>query len=367
MEDSMAMRGDGNPTRWDRRLMAASGARLGALLPKRRPLAAGTWRLRHFVVMGLLSACLPLLAAAGAAGGHGLWAVVLVLTPVPAALALGFLARRRLHESQRAAAKQLREAEHLKAELIAIVSHEFRTPLTSILGYAQTLSARINAIDQAGALLFAGRIEREAKRLSRLVHNLLVASGDVQVEPGLSADLREVAEEVADELQEVYPAAGDGIDVRVPRNLRAAIGAESMHQIVTNLVDNALKFSEDGTAVKLRGRREYDRVVLEVANVGPPIPIDARERIFQPFVQLDSSDTRSFDGIGMGLPIVRKLLSTHQGAIHIRSDGRLIVFRVSLPSAAASGSGAFPRSGASLAGADVGERADPATLRAAAG
>jgi len=244
----------------------------------------------------------------------------------------------KLYEAERGVAEQLREAERLKSELISLVSHEFRTPLTSILGFAQTLSARLADFDQSSALLCAERIERQAKRLSRLIHNLLAASGDVRLEPGESTDLHEVVGEIVDELADHRPGAHLRIDAAVPRGLRAAIGTDCAHQIATNLIDNALKFADPGTPIQLRGRRLQNCAVLEVANIGTPIPPEARERIFQPFVQLDSSDTRHFEGIGLGLSIVRKLVQSHQGTVEVRSDGRLVVFRVTMPTpCAASG------------------------------
>jgi signal transduction histidine kinase len=237
----------------------------------------------------------------------------------------------KLSETERGVAAQLREAEQLKNELIAVVSHEFRTPLTSILGFAQTLSARLADFDQPSALLCAERIEQQAKRLSRLVHNLLAASGDMQLEPGESIDLREVVEDVIEELADAHLAANLRISAVIPRGLRVAIGADSAHQVVMNLVDNALKFADPGTPIQLRGRRVDDDAVLEVANIGTPIPPEARERIFLPFVQLDSSETRHFDGIGLGLSIVRKLVQSHNGTVDVHSDGRLVVFCVTLP------------------------------------
>ncbi|MGH8730010.1 MAG: sensor histidine kinase [Burkholderiales bacterium] len=237
----------------------------------------------------------------------------------------------KLYEAERGVAEQLREAERLKSELISLVSHEFRTPLTSILGFAQTLSARLADFDQSSALLCAERIERQAKRLSRLIHNLLSASGDVRLEPGESTDLHEVVGEIVEELADNRPGAHLRIDAAVPRGLRAAIGTDCAHQIAINLIDNALKFADPGTPIQLRGRLLQDCAVLEVANIGTPIPPEARERIFQPFVQLDSSDTRHFEGIGLGLSIVRKLVQSHQGTVEVRSDGRLVVFRVTMP------------------------------------
>ncbi|MGH8907553.1 MAG: sensor histidine kinase [Egibacteraceae bacterium] len=237
----------------------------------------------------------------------------------------------KLYEAERGVAEQLREAEQLKNELIAVVSHEFRTPLTSILGFAQTLSARIADFDRPNALLCAERIEHQAKRLSRMVHNLLAASGDVRLEPGASTDLHEAVEEVIDDLAETHPAANLRISADVPRGLRASMGADCAFQAVSNLVDNALKFADPGTPVQVRGRRTREYAILEVANIGTPIPPEARERIFLPFVQIDSTENRHFDGIGLGLSIVRKLVQSHHGIVDVRSDGRLVVFRITLP------------------------------------
>jgi signal transduction histidine kinase len=239
----------------------------------------------------------------------------------------------------------LREAERLKRELVAVVSHEFRTPLTSILGYASTLERRGEQMDRATMQAGLRAIERQARRLERTVANLLVASGEPEPPRGDTADLRAVAGVVGEGLR-----AASRVQVEVEEGLRVRIGEGSLVRVLEHLVDNALKFSTPATPVTVRAWRAGDQAVLEVADQGTPIAEADLERIFEAFVQADSSDTRPVEGMGLGLAIVRRVVNAHGGSVEARSVPPEVVVRVTLPLAQ-------PAEAASLAGVD------PATRR----
>jgi len=235
-------------------------------------------------------------------------------------------AHEQLYEGDRAVVRQLQQAEELKAELIAIVSHEFRAPLTSILGFATTLDRRLEQLDPARARTCAQAIERQAARLGRLVDGLLAASADIRPGPGDVADVAAVAREVAEEL-------GDGVRVDVPDGLCVAVGVDPLHQIVLNLAGNAVKFAEPGTSVTVSAAHDGAAIVVEVANVGPPIDTADLDRIFEAFVQADAEGLSRRQGVGLGLHIVRKLVAAHGGVVRARNDPPRVVFTAALPPA----------------------------------
>ncbi|MDP8970471.1 MAG: HAMP domain-containing histidine kinase [Actinomycetota bacterium] len=241
---------------------------------------------------------------------------------------------RRLREQERALARQLRQVEQLKSELTAVVSHELRSPLTSILGFARTLRAHLDDLDRRQVLSCAETIERQARCLDRLVGDLLTASGETRPVAGAAIDLSPVAREVVADLVASPTATGRAVRVDSTDGLGAAISRDAARRMLTHLLDNALKFADPHTVVSLRARRAGDLAVVEVTNVGQPIAEVDRERIFEAFVQGDSSDTRAYGGIGLGLYLVRKIVDAHGGRVWLDCDGRRVSFAVALPATA---------------------------------
>ena len=236
-----------------------------------------------------------------------------------------------LYEGERAVVAQLRSAQMVKDELIAVVGHEFRTPLTAIQGFARTLDARFDRMDHEAVQACTGAIEREAKRLTRLVANLLSASEEVKVGDAPAARLFDVAREVVDEVTETLPIAGRRVWTHIAPGHAVRMSGDHAHQLLFNLVDNAVKFSAPDSEVRVSSRVDGDMVVLEVANTGSPISERDRDRIFDAFVQGDSSDTRRHGGLGLGLHIARKIVTAYGGRIEPYSEGPIVVFRAWLP------------------------------------
>ncbi len=243
---------------------------------------------------------------------------------------------RQLYEGERALVERLKAAESVKTELLSVVSHEFRTPLTSIIGFSHTLMARADELDPATIRLCVRNIDQQSRRLARLVHNVLAASGDIARDPGAVTDLSATACEVTRELMDAYDHEAPSIDVEKPPVLRAAVDREAAHQVLLNLVDNAVKFGAHGTSVNLRMRAVGGCAEVEVSNVATPIDAAELDRLFQPFVQEDSSDTRKVDGIGLGLHVVRRLLTAYGGSIAVGHRDDRVVFTATLPLASRS-------------------------------
>jgi signal transduction histidine kinase len=229
---------------------------------------------------------------------------------------------------------ELTRLNQMKGDFVAVASHELRTPLTAILGYVKTLRRPEFEGDAAARAEFLAAIERQGDRLFRLVTNLLTAA---QVEnreapPDVSeVDLREVAEEI----REGFHQGGARIEVVMAPTLpsvrtdRIRVG-----EILANLVDNALKYSADGTAVEIGAEpaADGDWIRLWVADHGVGIAQGDLERIFERFFQADQSATRRFGGVGLGLHLVKELATALGGWVEVQSaPGAGSTFAVMLP------------------------------------
>ncbi len=283
---------------------------------------------------------------------EGFWSVVVFLGPLVFARQMYFRSRGladRLAEQNEVLAQQavkleellekehhtvdeLRELNRMKGEFVAVVSHELRTPVTALIGYAKTLRQPEFADDTMVRQEFLERMERQGDRLLRLVENLLTASNlennqlNVSVARVLFEDLvREVIEGLSNEASRVQ--------VNVPDDLPVLYqDRQLLSRVLQNLVDNALKYSPDGSPCELEARSEGDHIIFSVRDYGIGISPDELPRIFDRFYQVDSSSTRSFRGAGLGLSLVQDLLD-HLGArIEVDSTpGQGSRFTVTLP------------------------------------
>jgi signal transduction histidine kinase len=239
---------------------------------------------------------------------------------------------RQLYEGQRAVVRELQQSQRLKDELYNVVSHELRTPLTGILGFGELLLTRDDRLSPAQRKEHLGRILREARRLQRVVDNLVYSSKVIQQDGSAAADLRGVVGAVIEDLDDV--PGRERLDLRV--DLRAArevaMPAEALRLVMVNLLGNALKYATPLTTVRVAARPSGPSLLaVSVSNAGPPITAADRERIFEPFVQLDSSLTRSASGVGLGLHIVRRLVESYGGTVEVDSENGLVTFTVSVP------------------------------------
>ncbi|MFN8041633.1 MAG: HAMP domain-containing sensor histidine kinase [Acidimicrobiales bacterium] len=215
-------------------------------------------------------------------------------------------------------AAELAEADRQRRDLIANVSHELRTPLSALQAKLENIVDGVEPADPDELRLMLVQTER----LSRLVAQLLDLS---RLESGASplhtrrvpvADLLGVA---ADEGRLLR----DDLDLRVavqPAGLAVEADPERFHQVVANLVANAARHSPPGGAVDLSGRLEGGRVVIEVADDGPGIPVEERGRVFERFYRADRARAADRGGAGLGLAIARWIVDLHGG--QIRAEDR---------------------------------------------
>ncbi len=270
--------------------------------------------------------------------------VLLCLAPVvvvlaqhdPALLPLLVLPVASIHWGARASVErsELAELNRLKDDLIAVVSHELRTPLTSIQGYVKTLLQLGDRLDAEQSREFLEGAARQSDRLQRLIEELLVAArldADVESLDLSPLDAPALAERVVDELRD--RAAGHTLildfdpDPAPPRTDVAKV-----HRILSNLVENALKYTPESSTVSIIGRSSVAGLVIRVEDDGPGIPESAGERVFDRFFQVDQSATRRVGGTGLGLYICRRLAETLGGELRLeRSTPEGSVFSLVVP------------------------------------
>jgi signal transduction histidine kinase len=211
------------------------------------------------------------------------------------------------HASMRA---RQEETERIRSDLIATVSHEFRTPLTGIRGAALTLLKRGDRLDTEARARLLHAVLGQQERLSRLLENMLAASSAIGPDPAATAEVDAVAAEVA-------MLTGRDVSVVIEPGLLAHMDRQALHQVLANLLDNAVQYGNAGTVPLIAGGRDGDEVWVSVSNEGRPLE---DQRLFEPFTQGDGGPTRAHQGLGMGLYLVRRLVEVHGGRVTARCD-----------------------------------------------
>ncbi len=213
----------------------------------------------------------------------------------------------------------LRRLETIRRDFVANVSHELKTPLTAIAGYAETLAAEASGSQAVG---FAQTIVENARRMQRLVDDLLdlsrIESGGWQPEPhsvGVEAAAREAWAPF------VERAAGRGVAFETATN-SSSINSdpEALRQIFTNLYDNALRHTPRDGRIRVAAQRAGDDIVVRVSDTGTGIPADHLPRIFERFYRVDPGRSRQEGGTGLGLAIVKHLVEAHGGRVEAESE-----------------------------------------------
>jgi two-component system phosphate regulon sensor histidine kinase PhoR len=227
----------------------------------------------------------------------------------------------------------LRRLERLRRELTANVSHELRTPLTSIKGFAETLLGGAMR-DEATARRFLEIIDKEADRLVKLVDDLLDLSRLEDKRISLQLGQVEVGTLVDETLARLRPLAGQRtIDVQAPPTAVVALAdRDRLSQVLTNLLDNAIKFTPDGGRITVGWRCTNGEVEISVSDSGPGIPEADLPRIFERFYKADRARPAHPGGSGLGLAITKHIVEAHGGRIAVRSSpGTGTTFTVTLP------------------------------------
>lgn len=226
------------------------------------------------------------------------------------------------------------ETERLRSALLTSISHDLRTPLASILGSASTLRSQQGSLDDRAQEELVGTIQEEAERLNRFIANLLdmtrLESGAIS--PRLDfVDLGDIAGSAIRRAASVLSRHEVRIDI--PPDLpMLKLDPVLFEQVLFNLLDNAAKYTPQGSKIELRAAREGNRVILEIADEGDGIPPDDVEHIFDKFYRVQAID-RKRAGTGLGLAICRGFVEAMGGTIRAsnRSDRRGALLIVGLP------------------------------------
>ena len=232
-----------------------------------------------------------------------------------------------------------RVVEQMKSDFVTAVSHELRTPLTSIYGFAETLLRQDVLFGDEERQTFLRYIASESERLTRIVDQLLnvarLDTGDLQVNLA-PTDVRAVVSDVVRSAEQVAVANGHSFVLDLPEDpLDAEADAEKLRQILSNLVDNAVKFSPDGGVVTVVARRADERVEVRVVDQGIGIPEEEQRRIFTRFYRGESAGRDpGIGGTGLGLFIAHGLVSAMGGRMWVDSrEGAGASFAFELPAA----------------------------------
>jgi signal transduction histidine kinase len=230
--------------------------------------------------------------------------------------------------------QQLADLEQTRKDFLATASHELRTPITNILGYAALLAEDTELPSMHRQII--GRIERNGRRLLRLIEDMLTMS---EVEEGRFR-LSKTPLDLRDPVRSAAEAIGPTLDVHQllldidigPRPVPVFGDSEKLERVAENLLSNAAKFSHPGERVRLRLAAERGEAVLSVSDTGLGIAPEDQPHVFTRFFRGADAHTRAIQGLGLGLPIVASIVEGHGGSVEVESElGRGSTFVVRLP------------------------------------
>ncbi|MFN6528480.1 response regulator [Nostoc sp. ChiSLP03a] len=232
-------------------------------------------------------------------------------------------------------AQQLQQANRIKDEFLAVLSHELRSPLNPILGWSKLLQT--SKLDETKTAYALSAIERNAKLQSELIEDLLDVSRILQGKLSLQVspvDLVSIVQAAMETVQLAAESKSIQIQVRLEPNVGQVLGDPNrLQQVIWNLLSNAIKFTDVGGRVEIHLKQVSSFAEVTVIDTGQGIHPDFLPYVFEYFRQADSATTRKFGGLGLGLAIVRHLVELHGGTVQVESAGENqgATFTVRLP------------------------------------
>jgi two-component system phosphate regulon sensor histidine kinase PhoR len=228
----------------------------------------------------------------------------------------------------------VRRTEQIRSEFVANASHELKTPLTAIKGFAELIRSGMIKNPQKESE-YLSLICSETERMIDLINDILHLSEleSISEDTGESnVSLLAIAEKVRESLS----IQAEGKDVTVTVSGDAGIlnaNPDRLTQLVLNLLDNAIKYNRSGGSVSVIVRQLRNAVTLTVSDTGIGIPPEAKDRVFERFYRVDKSRSRKIGGTGLGLSIVKHIVSLYHGRIDLKSEvGKGTVIEVTIPS-----------------------------------
>ncbi len=219
----------------------------------------------------------------------------------------------------------LKTAEKIRIEFVANVSHELRTPLTAIKGYTDTLRSDLAQKNYGSAEKFLEVISRNVDRLQALIKDLLELSSlessqgsgkPFEKEP---VDTRELTERVVAQLESRRSLKAHVVDTSFSAG-EVWGEAGKIEQVLTNLLENAIKYTPEGGKIQVRWEEGEGAVCLHVIDNGPGIPSEHHSRLFERFYRIDQGRSRDMGGTGLGLAIVKHIMQLHGGSVYVKSE-----------------------------------------------
>lgn len=232
--------------------------------------------------------------------------------------------REQLLEREQATRAEAEAANRMKDEFLATLSHELRTPLNAMLGWTQMLRTR--KFDEKTTARALETIDRNTKSLAQLIEDVLDVSRIITGKLRLNIRLVELVPVIEAALETVLPAA-EAKNMQIEPILDSSVGsvlgdANRLQQVFWNLLSNAVKFTPKGGRVEIRLEQINSGVQIQVSDTGQGINPDFLPYVFERFRQADSTTTRSYGGLGLGLAVVRHLVELHGGIVHVESPGQ---------------------------------------------
>ncbi|HJE27004.1 MAG TPA: HAMP domain-containing histidine kinase [Limosilactobacillus pontis] len=227
-----------------------------------------------------------------------------------------------------------RKIEKSKDELITNVSHDLRTPLTSIIGYLGLIEDK-QYQNEEDILKYTHIAYEKAKQMKNLVDDLFEYT-KVQQHGAPVNIMRVDLNQLLEQLTASFALEADrrGIEISskvVPNPLMIEADPEKLGRVFNNLVANAFKYGNGASYIRITAHQEQDKVVVKVANDGTPIPEKAQSHLFERFYRAEASRSRATGGTGLGLAIVKSIVDLHHGQVTVSSDADETAFIVTLP------------------------------------
>ena len=230
--------------------------------------------------------------------------------------------RQALLEAAEASREAAERSSRAKDDFLAVLSHELRSPMQSVLGWVQVL--RGTSLDADAARRALDTIERNLRQQAQLINDMLDVSRIVTGKLAFhltTLPLGSVVRETVDELRPLAEAKGVGVDLSVSGDLLVVADRERVRQVVSNLFTNAVKFTPSGGFIRVSCGEHEGRARLVVQDTGSGIPYEMQARIFERFRQADTSSTRHHEGLGLGLSITKYIVDHLGGTIVVASEG----------------------------------------------
>jgi signal transduction histidine kinase len=217
-----------------------------------------------------------------------------------------------------AMATELEQVDRMRRDLVANVSHELRTPISALRALLENLIDGVEPVERSTLETTLRQVERLGALVEQLLELSKLESGAVPLERR-RIDLRPVAEQVVEESRVAAGSRGVGLAIEGDAEVGLRADEHRLHQVVANLVSNAVRHSPRGGVVRLRVAGDDGRALLEVTDEGPGIAAEEAERVFERFYRSDHGRAATEGGSGLGLAIARWIVELHGGAIRVEA------------------------------------------------